>query len=127
MSKPDRKNFVAVNAMADESRLPSNEESRRTANVKPAWWLRAIRRIGLIALWGFIGFVVLWCALALYYSSLPASLRPWAAWVFVAASAAALFFLRPRRRGLLAFLALVAVVQIYYWAFMPPSNDRHWR
>lgn len=71
-------------------------------------------------------FAALWCALALYYSNLPASLRPWVAALFIAASIAALFFVKPRRRGIGAFLALFTVVLVY-WLMIPPSNDRQWR
>jgi hypothetical protein len=96
------------------------------ADLNPAWWVRALRRMGWIALWCFILFVTLWSALALYYSNLPALLRPWVAGLFVTASAATLFFLKPRRRGIGAFLALVTVVLIY-WLMIPPSNNRQWR
>jgi hypothetical protein len=93
---------------------------------KPAWWARTIRWIGWIALWCFILFGALWCALALYYSNLPVLLRPWMAGAFVVASGTVLFFLKPRRRGIGAFLALVTVVLIY-WLMIPPSNNRQWR
>ena len=93
---------------------------------KPAWWVRTIRLIGWIVLWCFILFAALWCAFALYYSNLPALLRPWVAALLVAASIAALFFLKPRRRGIGAFLALLTIVLVY-WLMIPPSNTRHWR
>jgi hypothetical protein len=93
---------------------------------KPAWWIRTIRWIGWIALWCFILFGALWCALALYYSNLPVLLRPWIAGTFVAVSAAVLFFLKPRRRSIAAFLALVTIVLVY-WLMIPPSNNRQWR
>lgn len=100
----------------------------RTAEVQNPRWMRAIRRLGLIVLWIIIVITVIWCALALYYSNMPAWLRPVAAWVFVAASIAVLFLLKPRWwRGFGAFVCLVALVLIYYWGFIPPSNDRHWR
>jgi hypothetical protein len=110
----------------DQSR--NEEEEARKADVKPVWWKSTIRRIGLIALWVIISLFILWCALALYYSNLPAWLRPLVAWAFVAASVAVLFFLKPRRLGLWAFAALVTLVLVYYWGFIPPpSNDLHWR
>jgi hypothetical protein len=93
---------------------------------KPAWWVRTIRWICRIVLWCFIFFSALWCTLALYYSNLPALLRPGVAAVFVAASIAALFFLKPRSRGIGAFLALVTIVLVY-WLMIPPSNARQWR
>jgi hypothetical protein len=96
------------------------------ADSKPAWWVRTIRLIGWIVLWFFILFAALWCALALYYSNLPALLRLWAVAAFAAASIAVLFFLKPRRRGIGAFLALVTIVLVY-WLMIPPSNTRQWR
>jgi hypothetical protein len=46
--------------------------------------------------------------------------------LFVAASIAALFFLKPRRRGIGAFLALFTIVLVY-WLMIPASNTRQWR
>jgi hypothetical protein len=113
--------------MEDQSHAALNKEGAQNAEAKSAWWLGIIRRAGSIAFWGVIGFVILWCALALYYSNLPTSLRFWAAWVFAAASIAALIFLKPRWRAWGGFLAIVTAVLVYYWGFIPPSNDRHWR
>src|SRR5262245_6839638 len=93
---------------------------------KPAWWVRAIRLIGWIVVWFFVFWAALWCTLALYYSNLPAFLRPWVAALFVAASIAALFFLKPRSRGIGVFLAMMTVVLVY-WLMIPPSNTRQWR
>jgi hypothetical protein len=95
-------------------------------DLKPAWWVRTIRLLGWIVLWCFIFFAVLWCTLALYYSNLPSWLRPWVAGLFLAASIAALFFLKPRRRGIGAFLALFTIVLVY-WLTIPASNTRQWR
>lgn len=96
------------------------------ADSKPAWWAKPIRWMGWIALWCLISFSVLWSALALYYSNLPVWLRPWTAGLFVAAAAAALFWLKPRRRAIGMFFALVAIVLVY-WSLIPPSNNRPWR
>src|SRR5689334_16793783 len=95
-------------------------------DLKPAWWVRTIRLIGWIVRWFVIFWAALWCTLALYYSNLPAFLRPWVAALFVAASIAALFFLKPRRRGFGAFLGLFTIVLVYY-LMIPASNERHWR
>src|SRR5215510_1308763 len=95
-------------------------------DLKPAWWVRAIRLIGWIVLWCFIFFAALWSTLALYYSNLPAFLRPWIAAAFVTASIGALFFLKPRSRGIGTFLALMTMVLVY-WLMIPPSNTRRWR
>ena len=96
---------------------------------KPArfnWLLRPLRGFIRAILWFLIFLTGLWSALALYYSNLPRVLRPLTAAVFVIASVAALFFLRPRRYGSLAFVGLVAAVLVY-WLLIPPSNDRAWR
>lgn len=96
------------------------------AETKPAWWRRVIRWIGWLALWCFILVLVLWSALALYYSNLPEWLRPWAAALFVFVAAAVLFFVKLRRRRLGTFFTLAAAVVIY-WILIPPSNNRPWR
>jgi len=97
-----------------------------TEDSKPGWLVRTVRRIGRVALWCFVAFSVLWSALALYYSNLPAALRPWIAVSFVIVSVAVLFLIKPRRRGLLAYGCLAAAV-LAYWLQIPPSNDRQWR
>jgi hypothetical protein len=94
--------------------------------VRPHWLVRALRRLGRIVLWIFILLTALWCVLALHFSNLPAVLRPWAIVVFFAASVLMLVLIKPWRRAVLGFLALAAVVFIY-WVFIPPSNNRVWR
>jgi hypothetical protein len=98
----------------------------RPENSKSGWFIRTIRWLGRIGLWFLILFVVLWNALSLYYSNLPAALRPWAAGLFVVLCAVALFLIHPRRRGRLVFLCLAVGVFIY-WLLIPPSNERQWR
>jgi hypothetical protein len=98
----------------------------RPEESKPGLFIRTSRWIGRIVLWLIILFCVLWSALALYYSNLPAALRSWAAGLFVLMAAIALFLIRPRRGGRLAFICLVAGV-LAYWALIPPSNHRPWR
>jgi hypothetical protein len=90
------------------------------------WLLTLLRGCLRAALWFLIFLAGLWSALALYYSNLPGALRPVAAAVFVVASVFALFFLKPRRKGWLAFSVLFVVV-VLYWLLIPPSNDRRWR
>jgi len=67
-----------------------------------------------------------WGTLAIYFSYLPAPLRYVGAFLFPAASAVALLFLRPGRKGVVAFLGIFAVVLIG-WLSMEPSNDRNWQ
>lgn len=69
----------------------------------------------------------LWGALALYLGA-PAgqSGRLGLALVFVAASAALLLAVRPRRRGYLGFGVLFALL-LAWWLSIPPRNDRDWQ
>jgi hypothetical protein len=85
--------------------------------------LRFVGRIVLaLILAGMIG----WGVLAVYYSNLPAGLRPVVAAVFGLGSIALLVFVRPRRRGLAAFLG-VFLLLLAWWLAIPPSNDRDWQ
>ncbi|MFO7685138.1 MAG: hypothetical protein R6V60_03515 [Desulfobacterales bacterium] len=63
---------------------------------------------------------------AIYFSSLPAPLRSGVAILFVLTAIVLLLFLRPRRRGILAFLVIFSVILIG-WVSMEPSNDRNWQ
>jgi hypothetical protein len=90
------------------------------------WLIKLLRVAGRLAVWTFVFVIGLWSALALYYSNLPAGLRPWVAGLFVVAALAALLFVKSRLRAWLIFAALVAAVMVY-WILIPPSNDRHWR
>jgi hypothetical protein len=67
-----------------------------------------------------------WGILALYYSNLPAGVRPYGAGLFGLAALATLLFVRPKRRGKAIFLTLFALL-VAWWLRMPPSNDRNWQ
>jgi hypothetical protein len=67
-----------------------------------------------------------WGILAIYYSNLPAGVRPYAAGLFGLAALAILLFVRPKRRGKAIFLTLFALL-VAWWLRMPPSNDRDWQ
>jgi hypothetical protein len=67
-----------------------------------------------------------WATLAIYYSNLPGTLRPWAAGIFALGSLVALIGMFNHRLVRLGFLAAFAVVLVY-WLLMPPSNDRDWQ
>jgi hypothetical protein len=67
-----------------------------------------------------------WGILAIYYSNLPAGVRPYAAGLFGLAALSVLLFIRPRWRGKLVFLVLFALL-VAWWLRMPPSNDRDWQ
>ena len=70
--------------------------------------------------------MVVWGTLAIYFSSLPSPMPSVCAALFVAGSGAALLFIRPKLRGILAFLCLFATV-LGTWLSMAPSNDRNWQ
>ena len=67
-----------------------------------------------------------WAAAAIYYSSLPGFLRPWAAGLFGIGSVYLLLIRYRDRRAWLGFLAAFAVVLIG-WLLIPPSNSRNWQ
>lgn len=67
-----------------------------------------------------------WAALAIYYSNLPAALRPIASLAFVVASAWLILRVKPRTVALGGFAAAVAAVATW-WFTIPPSNDRDWQ
>ena len=82
--------------------------------------------IGTIALMLLLIIMTAWGTLAIYFSYLPALLRYGGAGLFAAAAVTVLLFLRPRRRGLLVFCGMFAVV-LMGWLSMQPSNDRNWQ
>lgn len=68
-----------------------------------------------------------WGALAIYYSAPgPRALRGVFALVYVAAGVTLVLAVKPRRRGVMGFAVLFAVVAAW-WLAIPPSNDRSWR
>jgi hypothetical protein len=67
-----------------------------------------------------------WAALAILYSNLPEFLRPWIACIFGLGSLVALVGRYSNRRSRLGFLAVFAVVLVW-WLLMPPSNSRNWQ
>lgn len=89
----------------------------------------------MIRLSKFIGKIILrisllmmaaWASAAIFYSNLPAALRPWVAGIFAISSLVALVGKYSERRTRLGFLAAFALVLIF-WLLMPPSNDRNWQ
>lgn len=81
------------------------------------WWL---------LVWPVCFLIVLWEALAIYYSDLPHWLCPVAAAVVALAALASLVFLKPRWRALAVFVLLFAFI-VTWWERIPPSNDRNWQ
>ena len=89
-----------------------------------------MRRLGKIFWVGLLGLVVtgmtLWGMGALYYSPLPTPLREGLAAAFGLATAGAFLGLAHRRRTLLGFV-LVWAVLVGWWSTITPSNDRDWQ
>jgi hypothetical protein len=85
-----------------------------------------LKTIKIIALLTLLIIMMAWGTLAIYFSSLPAPLRSGVAVLFVVTAIVLLLFLRPRRRGIVAFLGIFSVVLIG-WLSMEPSNDRNWQ
>lgn len=83
--------------------------------------------IGLAALWLLVVGTVAWSGAALWFDG-PSS-RPLAgvlATGFVLVALALLGALRPRRRGLVGYGVLFAIV-LGWWLSLAPSNDRNWQ
>jgi hypothetical protein len=84
-----------------------------------------IRRLSLALLTLPLLAVCLWAGAALWIDG-PASLAPALVAGFALACLAALVFLRPYGRALLALFLLFAAVA-FWWMRIPPSNDRDWQ
>jgi hypothetical protein len=67
-----------------------------------------------------------WASVAIFYSNLPAAVRPWAAGIFALGSFVAIVGWFSSRGARLWFLTAFAVVLVY-WFLMPPSNNRDWQ
>ena len=67
-----------------------------------------------------------WASIAIFYSNLPAPVRPWVAGAFALGSLLVLLGKYSTRRTRLGFLAAFTLV-LTYWLLMPPSNNRDWQ
>ena len=67
-----------------------------------------------------------WGSTAIYYSNLPAGVRPIAALLLAVLVATLLVVVRPHRRAVLSVLT-VFVLLIAWWLSIPASNDRNWK
>jgi len=67
-----------------------------------------------------------WGTLAVFYSNLPAGIRPAAAAIFCIVSVAWFILARPRRKAFLAYLVFFGAL-VLWWLAIPPSNDRDWQ
>jgi hypothetical protein len=82
--------------------------------------------VGRVLLMLALACMFVWGVLALSYSDLRPGLRPIAATLLPIAGLALLVFVKPRRRGLLLFLAAFALL-VVWWLRIPASNDRDWQ
>lgn len=76
--------------------------------------------------WFILACMVCWAAMAVFYSNLPAGVRPVAAVLFVVGSLAIFVMVRPYRRAVLVFFVIFASLLVW-WLNIPPSNDRDWQ
>jgi hypothetical protein len=78
----------------------------------------AFLRLCLLAMAG-------WATVAIFYSNLPAFIRPWIAGVFALGSLFVLIgkYTRRTRMGFVVAFTLV----LTWWLFIPPSNNRNWQ
>lgn len=88
--------------------------------------VRAGRIIGWIFVWLLLLLMTGWGVMAILHSTLPPYLRPWAAGAFGVLSLLLPMLVRPRRRGVIAFLCLFALL-VAWWLTIPPSNNRDWQ
>ena len=70
--------------------------------------------------------MTVWASLAIYYSNLPASFRLPGAVAYCLVSFLVLLMVRPRRRAIMIFVAIFAVVLIW-WLAIPPGNNKDWQ
>jgi len=87
---------------------------------------RAGRYVGWSFLWVVMLLMTGWGVMAIWYSNLSPSVRPWAAGLFGCVSLLLPLLIRPRRRGVIAFFCLFALV-VAWWFTIPPSNSRDWQ
>jgi len=76
--------------------------------------------------WSVLVCMVCWAGLAIFYSNLPAGIRPAAAVLFSLGSLVAFVLVRPRSRAVIGFLAVFAILLVW-WLNIPPSNERDWQ
>ena len=76
--------------------------------------------------WFVLACMVCWASMAIFYSDLPAGIRPLAAALFAIGSLTAFVMVRPYSRPVLGFLVVFAAL-LTWWLRIPPSNFRDWQ
>ncbi len=76
--------------------------------------------------WFVLACMVCWAGLAIFYSNLPAAIRPVAAALFAIGSLAAFVMVRPHRLAVLGFFVIFSLL-LAWWLNIPPANDRDWQ
>src|SRR5215204_2511665 len=110
--------------------MPANEVLNPThaapARTTRCWWSSTCKFAGKTLYFPILALAVLWGTLAIYYSNLPAALRPVGALLSAAVPFALRFFAKVRWKRRLAFWGVVAGVPLW-WKLIPPSNNRDWQ
>ena len=96
------------------------------APVRRPWWWRLLKAVALCLLALVLVGMTFWATLAIDLADLSTrSPRHVRAGLFAVVAVAVLLFVRPRRYGLLAFLAMFCLVLLWYFS-LTPLNDRAW-
>lgn len=86
-----------------------------------------VRVVFRLIVWAILLSLAAWGTLVLYYSPIASeSLRSVLSGGFALLSAVILLFVRPRRRAILGFFAVFAVLMMR-WLGLAPANDRDWQ
>src|SRR5215207_3809041 len=114
-----------MNDAADSTPVEATTPPPATTPKRSGWVRRVIGWIWR-AIFGVVVLVLLlWATAAVYFADTHAGPRTTRATLFALLSAAALLFLRPRRRGLAVFALLFLVVLGWFFSIQPRS-DRDW-
>ena len=81
---------------------------------------------GHILGWFILACMACWSGMAIFYSNLPAGIRPVIAALFAIGSLAAFVMIRPHGRAVIGFCIIFAVI-LFWWLNIPPSNNRDWQ
>jgi len=103
----------------------TNPSERVRASTSPAF-LRALRILGLTALWVVLALMTLWAVAALYIDSRIAALRIPLTLIYVVAISAILVKVKRRRTAAALCFAGFCIV-LMWWLTLRPSNNGDWQ